>query len=217
MATIRVFNNDTYIMETYTSGESDPMPYITGGTLRVREFRGSSRSDLLWTEKRAMQAWNRFRALYGRPIHVGFAFRLPSEGGHSPMSQHYAGLAFDVGQNLNDAQRAELRDLAITSGIWSYVDPAWRTPRWVHFDQRRGVPACGTGGYPMQSLGSVGAYVLVLQQALNTLGFATGGLSGMFGEMTERAVVAFQRDAGLMADGVVECLTWTALMGMVVG
>ena len=33
----------------YTLRENDPMPYSTDTTLRVREFRGSSRSNVLWT------------------------------------------------------------------------------------------------------------------------------------------------------------------------
>ena len=58
MARIIVFNNDLDRMETYTRAESDPMPYNTNGTLRVREFRGSSKSNILWTTKRTMQSWN---------------------------------------------------------------------------------------------------------------------------------------------------------------
>lgn len=48
MAKILIFNNDTDRMETYYRGEAEPMPYNTNGTLRVREFRGSSRSNILW-------------------------------------------------------------------------------------------------------------------------------------------------------------------------
>ena len=70
MARILVFNNDTNRMETYFRGENDRMPYNAGGTLRVREFRARSTSSTLWTEKRAMQAWNSFRSLWGRPIDV---------------------------------------------------------------------------------------------------------------------------------------------------
>ena len=33
----------------YTLRENDPMPYSTDTTLRVREFRGSSKSNVLWT------------------------------------------------------------------------------------------------------------------------------------------------------------------------
>ena len=58
MAKIKVYNNDTNRMETYYRGEQEAMPYNTNRTLTVKEFRGSSKSNLLWTEKRAMMAWN---------------------------------------------------------------------------------------------------------------------------------------------------------------
>ena len=34
-------------METYYRGEAEPMPYNTNSTLKVREFRGSSKSNIL--------------------------------------------------------------------------------------------------------------------------------------------------------------------------
>lgn len=110
-----------------------------------------------------------------------------------------------------------MRNLAINSGIWSYVEPAYLTPTWVHFDKRRGIPACPTGGYPLLRTGSKGAYVLVLQDALNTAGFSTSGLDGIFGNNTRNAVIAYQRSKGLSADGIVGCQTWMSLMGDVVG
>lgn len=82
MAKILVFNNDTDRMETYYRGESEPMPYNTNATLKVREFRGSSKSNILWTTKRTMQSWNSQRYIFGGPIPVGFAFKRPYEGGH---------------------------------------------------------------------------------------------------------------------------------------
>ena len=82
VARILVFNNDTDKMEVYTREESAPMPYNTNGTLTVREFRGSSKSNILWTTKRTMQAWNSQRYIWGKPIPVGFAFKRPYEGGH---------------------------------------------------------------------------------------------------------------------------------------
>ena len=75
MAKILVFNNDTDRMETYYRGEAEAMPYNTNGTLKVREFRGSSKSNILWTTKRTMQAWNSQRYVFGSPIPVGFAFK----------------------------------------------------------------------------------------------------------------------------------------------
>ena len=79
MAKIIVFNNDTDRMETYYREENQAMPYNANRTLTVREIRGSSRSQTLWTTKRTMQTWNTFRYLYGSVIPVGFAFKRPWE------------------------------------------------------------------------------------------------------------------------------------------
>ena len=49
----------------YTLRENDPMPYSADTTLRVREFRGSSKSNVLWTTTAAMEAWNLTRRTYG--------------------------------------------------------------------------------------------------------------------------------------------------------
>lgn len=86
MAKILVYNNSSNRMETYYRGETEAMPYNSGRSLTVSEFRGSSNTGLLWTDRRAMQAWNSFRYIYGRPIYVGFAFKRPWEGGHGTLS-----------------------------------------------------------------------------------------------------------------------------------
>ncbi len=54
----------------------------------------------------------------------------------------------------------------------------------------------------------------LLQQALNTLGFACGAVDGIFGGFTERAVREFQRNAALPADGIVGPETVRALMAL---
>lgn len=215
MATILVYNNEQNRMETYYRDEDESMPYNTGGTLLVSEFRGSSQSEILWTERNAMISFNLFRSLYGSPIYVGNAFKRPLEGGHAPQSQHYAGLAFDVGQNLSNDQRDAMRNLAWNSGLWTYIEPEDISPGWVHIDKRRGVPAC-EAGYPVTRERNLGAYVVILQDGLTSLGFQTGGLDGIFGSMTNRAVIAYQESRGLYGDGIVGCLTWTSLMDEVV-
>ena len=217
MAKIIVFNNDTDRMETYYRNLSDPMPYNTNKTLTVREFRGSSGSNTLWTTKRTMQSWNSQRYIWGKPINVGFAFKRPFEGGHGAQSQHYAGVAFDVGQLLSNTQRNLLRNSAVNSGVWSYVEPASISPTWVHFDKRFGTPACFSGGYPQLKRGSVSNYVLIAQDDLNTLGFRTGGLDGIFGAQTRNAVIQYQTSRGLSADGIIGCNTWRSLQENVVG
>ena len=217
MAKIIVFNNDTDRMETYYRGENEPMPYNTNGTLKVREFRGSSNSNALWTTKRTMQTWNSQRYIFGGPIPVGFAFKRPYEGGHGNQSQHYAGVAFDVGQRLTATRRRQLWESANNSQIWSYVEPISLTPTWVHFDKRFGTPACPTGGYPLLRRGSLSNYVLIAQDDLNTLGYRTGGLDGIFGSATQTAVRNFQSRVGLTVDGIVGCNTWRSLQENVVG
>lgn len=60
------------------------------------------------------------------------------------------------------------------------MEPQRLTPTWVHFDKRFGRSACSTGGYPIVRRGSISTYVLIAQDDLNTLGFSTGGLDGIF-------------------------------------
>ena len=217
MAKILIYNQNTNRMETFFRGENEAMPYNTYGTLKVKEFRGSSKSNILWTDLRTMQAWNSQRYLYGGPIPVGFAFKRPYEGGHGSQSQHYAGTAFDVGQGWTNAQRSVLRRSAQSSGIWSYVEPVSLSPTWVHFDKRFGTPACSSGGYPLIRQGSRGNYVCIAQDDLNTLGYRTGGLDGVYGAQTVDAVKRYQASRGLTADGIVGCNTWRSLQENVVG
>ncbi|MBE5821339.1 MAG: peptidoglycan-binding protein [Clostridiales bacterium] len=217
MAKIIVYNNDTDRMETYYRDLTERMPYNYNKTLTVQEFRGASNSDTLWTTKKTMKSWNSQRRIYGAPIPVGFAFRRPWEGGHGNQSQHYAGTAFDVAQGWTNAQRAVLRNSARNSGLWSYVEPISISPTWVHFDRRQFPPACLTGGYPLLKRGNLSVYVLIAQDDLNTLGFTTGGLDGIFGNNTFNAVRDYQSSRGLTPDGIIGCNTWRSLQENVVG
>lgn len=213
--TVLVHNMHTSRMERYTLDTRDPMPHANP-TLRVGEFRGSSRTTLLWTNTATMEAWVAFRSLWGRPIVVPFAFRRMGEGGHAQQSQHYAGTAFDVGQNLAAATRNQMRNLAISSRIWGHIDPAHLTPTWVHMDRRTFPPAC-SAGYPMLRRGSMGNYACILQDALNTVQNAGLTVDGLFGPITNAAVERFQADQRLTVDGVVGCNTWRALTSRAVG
>jgi 3D (Asp-Asp-Asp) domain-containing protein len=61
------------------------------------------------------------------------------------------------------------------------------------------------------SLGSRGTQVVQLQEALNTKGYECGAADGIFGPKTNTAVIGFQRDAGLLIDGIVGPQTGRAL------
>ena len=212
---ILVFNPTTNRMETYYRSLSQNMPYANN--LTVREFRGSSKSDVIWTDKRLMEAWNKLRKAYGKPINVGYAFKRIGEGGHSNQSQHYAGTAMDIGQKLSNAERDNLRELANKLGIFGYVEPKVLTPTWVHIDRRTGTSACSSGGYPLLKKGTRGVYVAVLQDALNTIGYDAGNIDGIFGNKTYNAVLKFQKNNDLVQDGIVGCETWKKLTSVAKG
>ena len=93
------------------------------------------------------------------------------------------------------------------------------TPTWVHFDRRYGKPACRntTAGYPTLRRGNRSTYVLILQDALNALGYSTNTLDGIFGQATESALKACQRRFSLTADGVCGCASWKRIAAATVG
>jgi N-acetylmuramoyl-L-alanine amidase len=61
---------------------------------------------------------------------------------------------------------------------------------------------------PMQR----GDDVADLQLRLSTLGFDTGRVDGIFGDLTSRALAEFQRNAGLPVDGILGGATLGELM-----
>lgn len=216
MAKIIVYDVFTEALEVFDRAENDPMPYAYGNTMLVGEFRGSSNSSVLWTTNAAMEAWNATRRTYGNPIPFRYAFKRIWEGGHGRQSQHYAGVSFDVGQALSQTQRNRIWNVANDLGVWVYVEPQYLTPTWVHMDKRYGTPAC-SAGFPTLRQGSKGVYVLILQDALNALGYSTRTLDGVFGGNTNTALMSYQRENGLGADGVCGCGTWTRIVNEVVG
>jgi peptidoglycan L-alanyl-D-glutamate endopeptidase CwlK len=59
--------------------------------------------------------------------------------------------------------------------------------------------------------GASGSEVTALQQQLAAKGFAVGAIDGKFGEATEKALMAFQKSAGLTPDGIAGAKTFAAL------
>ena len=202
MAKIIIYNVNTQALEIFYRGENETMPYTYGTTMKVKEFRGSSSSSVLWSTTAAMESWNATRRSFNAPIPFRYAFKRIWEGGHGQQSQHYAGVAFDCGQALSSSERNRLWRTANNLGVWSYVEPQSMTPTWVHMDKRYGTPAC-SAGYPTLRNGSRGIYVLVLD--------------GAFGTNTKNALIAFQRNNGLTADGICGCCSWRRIVAESVG
>jgi len=66
-------------------------------------------------------------------------------------------------------------------------------------------------------LGSRGPDVELLQLALTRAGYNPGGIDGIFGALTRAALLRYQRDYGLVADGIAGPLTWARIRPYIVG
>lgn len=73
-----------------------------------------------------------------------------------------------------------------------------------------------TNSFPILKRGNRGETVRAAQFLLNGRGFSCGiwGADADFGNMTEAAVLAFQRRNGLEVDGVIGRVTWSYLLGL---
>lgn len=69
-------------------------------------------------------------------------------------------------------------------------------------------------GCPTLRKGTSGNITKLLQEKLVKLGYNTNGIDAIFGSGTYNAVVQFQKDKGLIADGVVGQNTWRKLLGL---
>lgn len=59
--------------------------------------------------------------------------------------------------------------------------------------------------------GDTGPQVAKLQEQLTEAGYSTEGIDGVFGPLTQNAVVSFQKAHNLPSDGLVGSMTWNAL------
>ncbi|MEH2424152.1 MAG: peptidoglycan-binding protein [Nostoc sp.] len=70
-----------------------------------------------------------------------------------------------------------------------------------------------SGQYPVLSQGKTGAAVTRLQQRLRQLDYLNANPNGNFGPMTRDAVIRFQRNYRIAANGIVNRQTWNTLLG----
>ena len=66
----------------------------------------------------------------------------------------------------------------------------------------------------MLKRGAKGNITKLVQERLNNLGYNTNGIDGIFGSGTYNAVIKYQKDKGLIADGIIGKNTWKKLLGL---
>ncbi|MEH1928044.1 peptidoglycan-binding protein [Nostoc sp.] len=123
----------------------------------------------------------------------------------------------------------DLRELGYFNGLNTGYFGLETQQAVIRFQRSAGIPAngivntrtqqaissdLGTGGeYPSLREGSSGSAVIKLQQRLRQLGYFNANPTGNFGRITEDAVITFQRNYRIPANGIVNRQTWNALMG----
>lgn len=65
--------------------------------------------------------------------------------------------------------------------------------------------------------GSTGTDVMEIQSVLKKLGYYNGDVDGIYGSLTENAVIEFQKDNNLVPDGIIGPLTYAALEKYILG
>jgi len=125
-----------------------------------------------------------------------------------------------VPQPVSASELQQYLDRFPGSSIWRLPHEGETGQAWNLNYEGRPLIVTGPGEAPelpeltrMLRRGSTGEDVEALQSAMKALGFYTATVDGDFGPMTEAAVKAFQRQAGITVDGVVGPETWAALGG----
>ncbi|NCB30997.1 MAG: hypothetical protein EOM66_06265 [Clostridia bacterium] len=158
-----------------------------------------------WTDERLLQAYEAVRSAFG-PVWIGSCFKRAGHG----QSAHYAGLALDMGQGMIREERTELRRFCLESPLFSYVEPGYLTPTWVHAEISIAPPCLPGRGYPFLSPGDAGPHIFLLQDLLCRQGFPCL-LTGHFCEDTRLALVSYQSRENLPAHGLADGALWNHL------
>lgn len=184
------------------------LPYLNFGSVTLAQFVGNlDFSDIAWTDRRVLEAYDRMCSLWGNTIHINNALRRIKKGMVLQQSAHYAGLALDLAKGMDSGQRERLRKLAVSCGEWGFVEPAHLAPTWVHVQYN-----IGTNSYPSLTPGDCGVHVFVLQDILTFCGFPPYALTGTFDISTKDALKRFQCANNLAADARASRSVWNVLI-----
>ena len=198
MATLFVYSKSKD--EFYTASPS---------VLNIREYTA-------WTDEAFIHACKELCARFELKLMRSFVPLRP--GFPVCFSPHHAGLAGDFAllspcANIS-ARQNEIRRWCVNSGLFSYVQPQYRTPLWIHAEISTAPPSSLFVPYPVLFPGNTGVYCFILQRCLNIAGFPCL-LSGRFAEDTGLALCGFRMAVGLPPEWYVDSVCWQKLMAAV--
>ena len=113
----------------------------------------------------------------------------------------------DMGRRLTEEKRKRLWAFCLKSPMFSYVEPPYWTPNWVHGEVAASAASIPGRGYPYLAPGDAGPHVFLLQELLNQRGFPCL-LTGHFNPATRRALEAYQSHFGLPVHGHADGQLW---------
>jgi len=193
-------------------GQSFPLPYVIHAEIFPNDLnRIWTHDQILWTDRRLLEAYDMLCLKYGARIPIRGGFRRAREGQKLNCSGRVAGLVLDMGYDMTDAKREELRKLCIQSRLFEYVYPSHITPTWVSVEKIIAPPCSPSRRYPRLEVGDINVHVFALQDTLAARGYEPDKLNGEFDRSTENMLRRFCKDSGVDYPGAVENIVWRLL------
>ena len=194
----------------------------------VREFACNDGSDQVLIDSDLVEILQNIRDYFGMPVIINSGYRTiaynESVGGSSS-SQHCKGTAVDIKiKGINPLRialyAASLPFYSSRGGIGLYSRSSGTTDGFVHIDTRatysRWTSKVGTVYLTVSKImptlkegskdgsSGIGYSVTILQRHLDV------AVDGQFGENTKTALINWQKDHGLVADGIAGTKTWNS-------
>lgn len=202
-------------VETYSKAKQGNLTFTIDGkpsNFKVKEFACNDGSDEILIDGNLVRYLQRERDLYG-VTNISSAYRTPYWNEHehgAKNSQHLYGKAADImcknGSPLEVAMTAEAMGMGGIGLYKRFTHIDTRDDPKARWDQRSGSPVGVSTFFQTIKYGSSGEYVKIAQRKLGV------SVDGIFGNNTKNAVIAFQDNKNLVADGIVGPMTWTELM-----
>lgn len=158
------------------------------------------------------------REHFRKPITISSGYRCATHNanvGGASQSYHMRGQAADIViAGITPAQVASYAESIGIKGIglyssFTHIDTRATKSFWYSDKQEYRstfISSTGADSLPLLQQGATGIYVKIIQRLLGI------EVDGIFGADTSRKVIEFQKEKGLIADGIVGGKTWNALL-----